>query len=43
MAVLRGNRTRDTILAYAVELTGTEQEKIKGIFMNWIICSISGK
>ena len=25
-----GEQTRDTILAYAVELTGTEQEKIKG-------------
>ena len=38
-----GEQTRDTILAYAVELTGTEQEKIKGIFMNWIfIRSISG-
>lgn len=31
------------ILAYAVELTGTEQEKSRAIFMNWIICSISGK
>ena len=25
-----GEQTRDTILAYAVELTGTEQGKIKG-------------
>ena len=25
-----GEQTRDTIIAYAVELTGTEQEKIKG-------------
>lgn len=41
MAVLR-EQTRDTILAYAVELTGTEQEKSRAIFMNWIICSISG-
>lgn len=38
-----GEQTRDTILAYAVELTGTEQEKSKAICMNWIICSISGK
>lgn len=30
MAVLRETQTRDTILAYAVELTGTEQGKIKG-------------
>ena len=30
MAVLLGNRQSDRILAYAIELTGTERGKIKG-------------
>ena len=38
-----GEQTRDTILAYAVELTGTEQEKIKGNLYELDYLHISGK